>query len=120
MASNPQIGQLQPQHAGYPTPSQPGGIGTPVTDPTQPCTVYPNGGPPPTAYTPQTNPTPYNERAAMFFPGCGHAIRSWEVRWDAVNGEQMALICCPLCGYLQDILTPEAALSVYQNPLILG
>jgi hypothetical protein len=116
---NPFVGQLQPQHEGYPDPLQPGGPGTQVTDPTQPSVVYQNGTPP-NFYTPTTNPTPYNERAAMFFPACGHAIRSWEVRWDAVNGDTMALIVCPLCGYLVDILTPQEALDVNINPLILG
>src|ERR1700676_3904164 len=71
---NPEIGSLYRQSTGYPKPKQPGGVGTLVTAPQQPDTIYSN---PP--YTPVTNPTPYNERAAMFFPNCGHAIREWEI-----------------------------------------
>jgi hypothetical protein len=117
--SSPAIGQLAPQHVGYPTPAQPGGPGTVVTDPTQPSVIYPNNQPP-AFYTPTTNPTTYNERAAMFFPACSHAIRSWEVLWDAVDGQQMALIVCPLCQYIVNIMTPEQALNTNINPLILG
>jgi hypothetical protein len=121
MSSSPQIGQLyRPVRPGYPVPQQPGGPGTVVVDPTQPCTIYPNGQNP-SAYTPQTNPTPYAERAAMFFPACGHAIRSWEAVVDEYNGAPAAFILCPLCSYIVDILQPPSlAFDVNINPLILG
>ena len=119
--SDPVIGMLyRPNRPGYPTPKQPGGVGNVVTDPTQPCTIYPNGGNP-SAYTPQTNPTPYAERAACWFPGCGHAIRSWEVAIDSVGGAPAALILCPLCSYIVDIYQPpDLVLNVNLCPLILG
>jgi hypothetical protein len=119
--ADPQIGMLyKPVRPGYPVPKQPGGPGTVITDPTQPCTIYPNGVNP-SAYTPQTNPTPYAERAAMFFSPCGHCFRAWEVAIDGVGGAPAALILCPLCSYIADILQPPSlALDVNINPLILG
>ena len=94
--------------------AQPNGPGTQVI-PTQPPVIYNN---PP--YTPATNPTPYNERAAMFFPGCGHCIRSWEVQLDTVDCETMALLLCPLCHYIQAIYDPAIILNTSIVPVIYG
>jgi hypothetical protein len=115
--SDPVIGQLYQPHnrGGYPTPQQPGGIGSQVTDPTQPSlTQY-------QPYTPATNPIPYNERSAMFFPGCGHCIRSWEVVFDTVANAPAALLLCPLCGYIQNIYQPPSLiLNTTITPMIYG
>jgi hypothetical protein len=117
--ADPQIGTLYYPNGrpGYPKPFF---NGTVVTDPTQPVTVYPNNQPP-GYYTPTTNPTPYNERAAWAFPGCGHAIMEWEVVIDAYEGAPAAYILCPLCSYIQDrYQPPDLALNVNKNPIILG
>ncbi len=46
------------------------------------------------------------ERNGKFFPGCGHSINSWEIRFAAVAGVKKALIVCPLCRYIQSIRDP--------------
>jgi hypothetical protein len=116
MAYVPTIGTLYPKnHEGYPKPQQPGGIGTQVTQPIQPSnTVY-------QPFTPATNPIPVNERSAFFFAGCGHCFRSWEVIQDSVNGAPAALLCCPLCNYVQAIYQPPSViLDTNITPQIYG
>jgi hypothetical protein len=83
--SVPLIGQLFPEPY-QPTPKQPGGIGTPVTDPLQ--TVY--------------------EKTGMFFGGCGHSFNSWVIQQTSVGGVPQKLATCPLCGYCQQVLTVSA------------
>lgn len=112
---NPVVGQLTPNPS-YPKPVQPGGAGNIVTDPRQPEIVYTN---PP--YTPATNPTPYNERAAYFFGGCSHCIRSWEIKQTTLNGAPAKLVCCPLCGWVQSIhQPPDSIMNVNETPIIYG
>ena len=82
------IGQLLPLPY-LPPFSQPGGIGTPT---------FPQQA--------------ENERQGMFFPGCGHSIMEYDVRCGKVDGQPSApsaIVCCPLCGYVQDIITPYQA-----------
>lgn len=79
--ADPQIGQLFPEDY-QPFPKQPGGQGTPVTDPVQQV----------------------DEKCGMFTGGCGHWFNSWCIRQGSVGGVPMKLTCCPLCGYLQAIL----------------
>lgn len=103
MSSSPVLGQLLPEPY-QPTPSQPGGIGTPVTDPTQKV----------------------DEHTGMFAPGCGHSINSYDIKQMAVNvpsgaygvgfygtgaygtgvtvSTPMKVACCPVCGWVQAIL----------------
>jgi hypothetical protein len=110
------VGQLyEPKNRPYPPAQQPGGIGTPVVDPTQPPVIYTN---PP--YVAGTNPTAWNERATNYTAGCNHCFMCWELIQVAISGTPMMLICCPLCGYIQSILTVEEALDVNKNPQIYG
>lgn len=79
------IGQLL-QKPYLPQFTQPGGIGTPVV--------------------PQQEE---NNNQGMFQPGCGHSIMEYDVRCMEVDGEPeapSAVVCCPLCGYVQTIITP--------------
>lgn len=92
------VGDLLTQHEGYPTPVQPGGAGTVVTAPTQTT----------------------DEHTGDFFPGCSHSIRSWDIRIRAVNGCLSALICCPLCQYVQRIITPASDLNSDSNAIIFA
>jgi hypothetical protein len=83
----------------YPSAVQPGGIGTPVTMPAQSL----------------------GEKNGKFFPGCGHSIMSWEILSHPVGGIRSAIICCPLCRYVQRIITPyEAIHDTVQNPYIFA
>lgn len=110
------VGQLyEPKNRPYPPAKQPGGIGSVVTDPTQPPVIY--GTPP---YTPATNPTAYNEKATLYTAGCGHAFMMWELIQVGISGVPMMLIACPLCGYIQNIMTIEQALNTNLNPNIYG
>lgn len=115
MSTNWQVGMLYEINRPYPPAQQPNGPGTPVTDPTQPPVIYTN---PP--YVANTNPTAWNERATMFSAGCNHCFQTWELIQVGINGVPMMLVCCPLCGFIQTIMTIEQALSVYENPQIYG
>ena len=81
MAVDPVVGQLLslPYYAQC---SQPGGIGTPAL-------------PSPTV----------GQMVGMFFPGCGHSIRSWDIRQASITGVPTKLICCPVCGFIQAFKT---------------
>ena len=93
------VGQLHSQTSGYPPSQQQGGVGTPVTDPIQ------HIGP-----TSNIKPDllfPINEFTGRFRPGCGHSINSYEVLRELVSGcDASALIVCPICKYIQNIITP--------------
>jgi hypothetical protein len=99
---DPVLGQLLPEPY-QPFPKQPGGIGTPVTDPVQ-------------------KP---DEKTGMFTAGCGHWFNNYNIQQSSiasgsapygsgnygdngygVSGSRVAvkLACCPLCGYVQQIL----------------
>ena len=99
----PAIGSLYtPAEPGNlpPTYTQPGGVGTPV---------FPQ--------------QPLGERSAQYSFGCSHFFnipRIWQV-YDPDTEEQAALICCPLCGYIQRIIEPYSEFDNYiQNPIIVA
>ena len=79
--AEPVVGDLLPEPY-QPKPKQPGGPGTPVTDPTQ--TV--------------------GEHVGMFMPGCSHSINSYNIQQTTIDGIQQILACCPMCGWVQRIL----------------
>lgn len=83
--ADPFIGELLLEPY-IPPAVQPGGPGTPVTDPTQ-------------------KP---GELTGMFTAGCSHFFNNWNIRQAAVNGVPMKIATCPLCGYVQSILTVAA------------
>ncbi len=84
--------------------TQPGGIGTPV---------FPQ--------PPQTSP-PSNWKNQAYLPsypfayislltwGCRHRTNTCEVFevYDPVNEVQAALLCCPVCSYIGDIVEPAS------------
>jgi hypothetical protein len=63
------------------------------------------------------------EHSAQYSFGCGHWFnipRIWE-EYDPVTGEQAALICCPMCGYLQAIIEPYSLfLNYIQTPIVIA
>ena len=78
--------------------TQPGGPGTAVS-PVAPR-IYPavyQGYP--------QSPFAYQ---GLYVLGCGHWLNEIEViqMWDDVNEEQAALLCCPVCSYIQLIVEP--------------
>lgn len=76
------LGYLYPLGYG-PTPVQPGGPGTQVTQP------------------------PENPQQGQFQSPCGpHSFNNWAVYWDTYMGSQKGIVVCPLCGWQQWILTP--------------
>jgi hypothetical protein len=95
---------------GLPFWTQPGGIGTQVF-PAQPSQF-------PLQYqgyvqVPMTYP-------ALYQAGCGHRFNCytvWEV-YDPYLQEQMALIACPACGYLQEIMKYSDFQNYEITPLI--
>lgn len=54
------------------------------------------------------------EQVALFVSGCGHWFNHWDVRdndfnppsFDVNFTERSAFMCCPLCSYIQRIVTP--------------
>lgn len=93
-------GQLFPPRTGaYPPAVQPGGPGTPVTAPVQ-----------------TTN------ELGLWFAGCGHSFNHWMVSftsWAGVCGNS-ALMACPLCGYVQRILTPASLVYAPENDILFA
>lgn len=86
--------------------SQPGGIGTAVI-PGMPQTL--NGQP--AAYP------------SLYAWGCGHRTNTAEIFTvdDPYNDIQVVLVCCCICGYIQEIISPASDYWNYmKNPLILG
>lgn len=93
MATYPQLGELflGPDRNGQPMWNQPGGPGTPV---------FPQQA--------------FGEQVALFVFGCGHWSNHFDVRdnnfnppsFDVNFTERSAFMCCPLCSYIQRIVTP--------------
>jgi hypothetical protein len=103
MANEPVVGELLPVPY-VPAPEQPGGVGTPVTDPVQMV----------------------SEKNGFYYPACGHSINSYDVSCEVAGGapygagpygagnysqqgQASAIVKCPICGYVQQIITPASA-----------
>lgn len=89
------VGSLYPHPNYLPQPTQLGGPGNPVTDPTQ--TI--------------------NERTGQFNPGCTHSVNTYLIIRDGVNEQPSDLVCCPICGWIQQIF-PAGYLD--NVPFIVG
>lgn len=95
---NIQVGEVHKNNIAYPPAKQPGGLGTPVTDPKQQL-----GSPSP------LKPDvlfPMNEYTGRFRAGCGHSFNNFEVLKEGIQGVPSAIIVCPLCKYVARIVTP--------------
>lgn len=93
-----QVGQLLPGDGCYPTPLQPGGPGTPVTMPSQ----------------------TEGEMIGLWVAGCTHWFNHWSVYSAEIGGQPTALICCPICLYIQRIVIPYSAIHTDQNAIIFA
>ena len=86
--------------------SQPGGAGTLVYPQQQTGVDY-------------FSTKPFSELSGQFSCGCGHFVNEPLIQreWDFVTDSSVALICCPMCGYVQYTLEPfEDALNPVLNP----
>lgn len=98
----PEVGALQPVSF-IPQPYQPGGPGTPVVFPFQTVNNF------------------LDEKTGRFFPGCGHSIMNWEISWDSLGGQPVALVKCPLCGWINSIWVPASLIeNAIEYPFIFG
>lgn len=108
MANSWQVGALYPpgglNNIAW---TQPGGIGTQVF----PAQIV--GG----SYE---STEPFNERSGIFNCGCGHSQNQALIQreFDYDTNQSVALVCCPLCGFVSYTLTPfEAVLDTVYQPI---
>ena len=97
-----QVGQLYlgPNRYGLPVWSQPDGVGG---------LVYPQ----------QTQ----GQKSALYSFGCGHWLNCVEVYsyGDPYEGEEvMALICCPACSFIQQIMPWSQYINYMDTPLVVA
>ena len=60
---------------------------------------------------------------SLYVAGCGHPFNCFEVfeAYDAYAGVQVALLCCPMCSYIQEIISPYVNYSNYETtPIVIG
>jgi hypothetical protein len=52
--------------------------------------------------------------------GCQHSFQCWQIYSCAINGVQAAIVCCPVCNYCQQIITPYNAIYSFPFEVIFG
>lgn len=65
--------------------------------------------------------TPFSELSGLWSVGCGHFCDYPLIQreWDFTKNSSVALICCPLCGFLAYTIEPfEAALNTTYQPQV--
>jgi hypothetical protein len=92
--------------------SQPDGANTTVypTENTGPFTAYPVPG------------QMFAENSGMWFFGCGHSVMLPLVfrDYDNMLGESVAVICCPMCTFIQRYQSPyESIQDPFNFPIII-
>lgn len=90
---------------GLPVYSQPGGIGTQVVP----------GMPQFLSGQPAVYPS-------LYAWGCGHRTNTAEIFevFNPYEGVQQALVCCPICRYVNTIISPYSSYQSYiDTPLVL-
>jgi hypothetical protein len=92
--------------------TQPGGVGT---------TVFPKV---PNIFPAQFMGYPQVPMAypAQYYAGCGHPLNCWTINYyyDPYAQSQMALICCPMCGYIQRIVPKDQYESYIETPIVIA
>jgi len=91
-------GQLYQNDGTTPIALQPGGIGTPVTMPVQ----------------------TQGENLGLWVAGCGHWFTNWDIFSAQISGQTSALICCPVCYYIQRVITPYSLIHTDANMIIFA
>jgi hypothetical protein len=74
------------------------------------------GGPGTAAFPAQQT----GELVGQWTAGCSHSFQNWMIYADSCLGVQSAFICCPVCNYIQTILTPYDLIHQYPNDIIMG
>lgn len=110
MANTWQVGALYPPGGRNNVAwSQPGGVGTQVFPQQQTGVDY-------------FAVTPFSELTGMMSSGCGHFLMTPLIQreYDYDTEKSVALLCCPLCGYVNSYLEPfEAALDTVYQPQVI-
>jgi len=59
---------------------------------------------------------------AMYYPGCGHAINLYEIffQYNPSAGEVYAIIACPYCSFVQQVMPETQYYNYLQTPLIVS
>src|ERR1700690_4054612 len=97
MSSVPVVGEIWNPPGYLPPFTQPGGPGT--------------------ATFPQQTSA---ELTAQWVASCGHAFQCWLVASCSINGVQTAVIQCPYCSYVQQLISPYDAIYTWPNEIIFG
>ena len=96
-----QIGVQYDPHRGNVNWSQPGGPNTAVL-PAQENVPW----------NPPSNPIPpgnfFSEFSGIFFVGCQHSVMFPLIirEWDYTTNQSVALVCCPMCSFVQYTIEP--------------
>lgn len=64
---------------------------------------------------------PFSELSGLQFPGCGHSLDypTLQNEYDEDTGEQVVLVICSECSFIQYATTPENAYSTVFNPQVI-
>ena len=92
-----------------------GTIYNPDSKPFSPKFTQPGG--PGTATFPQQDP---GEMLGLFVFGCGHWMNNFDVISATVNCDQVAVIRCPLCYFVQRIINPYSDIHSFQNEILIA
>lgn len=59
---------------------------------------------------------------SLYVAGCGHQFNEFEIfeAYQESLGEQVALICCPICSYIQQIMLYTEYQSYIDTPLVVA
>lgn len=98
---------------GLPVWKQPLGVGTPVL-PEAPA-LFPEVF---QGYQQQVMSYP-----SLYVAGCNHQFNCYEIfEVDSpAGGDQVALVCCPVCSFIQEIIEPYSKYTDYmETPLVIA
>lgn len=87
--------------------TQPGGVGTQVFPADATGNDY-------------FSTAPFSEASGIFVSACSHSVNYPTLIQDVdvTTGEQIMLVVCPKCSYINYVLPLEQALSTVQTPII--
>jgi hypothetical protein len=107
------IGSLYVQNWNGVTWSQPSGPGT---------TVYPQQNTGSFGY-PANQLLMQEPGQGLWVSSCGHWLDAWQIfrDYDTVAEQSVAIIACPICSNIQQVLSPfESIYDAIQHPIIVG
>ena len=94
--------------------TQPGGTGT---------TVYPQQGDGPFLAYPVPGQFISEAGESLWRAGCGHGFDVWLVfrDYDSSTSSSVAVVCCPLCTYIMQLIEPyELWTNPVEYPILVG